>query len=767
MRKLYFPLFLSVASMAGATINFYYNNAGYDIGGPASVVVYSSEELEGAEWLLMKASEGGSYSVGRGNFGAGTNPDNWATSGKYYTIELPASTEEGTYLLSTTEGGAPWGEVIPTNSGEFDIAPNNLAGKTLGLVLNYFYNDRSLATEHTSVPLYNGSAYIDVHGGWRDASGDYGTYLSHLSYANYMNPQQIPLTVWALAHAHEHIPQAVETATDNAEFAVGEALWGADFLIRMLNTDGYFYMTVFNEWGNGSWNICAFTGSGGNMSSNYQTAFREGGGMAIAALARVSMLGKDGAYTSQQYINAAKWAFDHLDTMQTLGGDCAYCDDKKENIIDDYTALMAATELSIATGLSKYMTAARKRAEHLIGRLSDEGYFWSDNDKTRPFYHASDAGLPVVALLRYIEMENNIAYEPCPPEANCINPGEVLMKKAAEAAKKHLDWMISVTDRQNNPFGYAKQVVKTGGKIQTNFFIPHDNETGYWFQGESARQGSLASAAIYASKMLDYADSAKAFQYAADQLDWILGKNPYGVSMMKGVGTKNPPVYQGYSSTTFKGGIANGITGKNMDGSGITWDNVSDIASQLRSLGESDASWQTWRWEEQWLPHATWYLMALATRYDEHPTKVIFPSSSSSSQVGNSSSSSQTGGSSSSSAGNTDVSSSSGNSDTDIEDIDDIDEKSSSSRSRGGKKTDGVYQIASVAGFSVLQSGNTLQVTFANPDQRKFHLMDVHGRVVMNTVLSNASNTVQLSTLPKGIYLVHVQGFAPKRIVVK
>jgi hypothetical protein len=70
-------------------------------------------------------------------------------------------------------------------------------------------------------------------------------------------------------------------------------------------------------------------------------------------------------------------------------------------------------------------------------------------------------------------------------------------------------------------------------------------------------------------------------------------------------------------------------------------------------------------------------------------------------------------------------------------------------------------------GFSVLQSGNTLQVTFANPDQRKFCLMDVHGRVVMSTILLNASNTVQLSTLPKGIYLVHVQGFAPKKIVVR
>jgi len=755
MRKLYFPLFLSAASLAGAVTSFHYNVAGYDSDLPKSLVVESSEMLTYVEYAIKKDGA----SVASGIFGYGSVPTEW-TNGftVYYNLDFSQVKTPGDYTIEFEYDGNT------VTSKTITVADKNLANKTLGLVLDYFYNDRSLATEHTSVPLYNGGASIDVHGGWRDASGDYGTYLSHLSYANYMNPQQIPLTVWVLAYAHEHIPQAVETATDTVDFAVDEALWGADYLIRMLNTDGYFYMTVFNQWGNGSWNICAFSGSEGRPSSNYQTAFREGGGMAIAALARVSMLGKDGAYTSQQYINAAKWAFDHLDTMQTLGGDCAYCDDKKENIIDDYTALMAATELSIATGLSKYMTAARKRAEHLIGRLSDEGYFWSDNDKTRPFYHASDAGLPVVALLRYIEMENNIAYEPCPPEANCINPGEVLMKKAAEAAKKHLDWMISVTDRQNNPFGYAKQVVKTGGKIQTNFFIPHDNETGYWFQGESARQGSLASAAVYASRMLGYEDSVKAFQYAADQLDWILGKNPYDVSMMKGVGIKNPPVYQGYSSTTLKGGIANGITGKNMDGSGITWDDVSAIQSDLAGLGQDVASWQTWRWEEQWLPHATWYLMALATRYDEHPTKVVFPTSSSSSQGGNSSSSSQMGDSSSSSAKNTDVSSSSGNSDTDIEDID---EKSSSSRSRGGKKTDGVYQIASVAGFTVLQSGNTLQVTFANPDQRKFHLMDVHGRVVMNTVLSNASNTVQLSTLPKGIYLVHVQGFAPKRIVVK
>ena len=755
MRKLYFPLFLSAASIAGAAVTFHYNVAGYDSNLPKALVVESSDNLNGVNYSIKKDGA----TVASGTFGVGSIPTGW-TNGftVYYNLDFSQVKTPGSYTIEFTKDGTL------AKSATIDIADKKLASKTLGMVFDYFRKDRSPETSHTYVYVGSyASAGVDVHGGWNDASGDYGTYLSHLSYANYMNPQQIPLTVWALAFANERIPAAVESATSDAEYAVDEALWGADFLVRMQNEAGYFYMTVFNQWGqSSSWHLCAFSGSGGEMSNNYQTAYREGGGMAIAALARASTLGKDGSYTAEKYLEVAKAGFEHLESKQTLGGECSYCDDGVENIIDDYAALMAATELSIATGLSKYMTAARKRAEHLIGRLSDEGYFWSDNDKTRPFYHASDAGLPVVALLRYIEMENNIAYEPCPPEANCINPGEVLMKKAAEVVKKHLDWMISVTDRQSNPFGYAKQVVKTLGKIQTNFFIPHDNETGYWFQGENARLGSLAAAAVYASRMLGYADSAKAFQYAADQLDWILGKNPYGLSFMEGVGTKNSTRYQSYSNT--KGGIANGITGKNMDGSGITWDNVSDIAGQLEALRQDVADWQTWRWEEQWLPHATWYLMALATRYDEHPTKVIFPTSSSSSQGGNSSSSSQTGGSSSSSAGNTNVSSSSGDSDTDIEDID---EKSSSSRSRGRRNTDGVYQIASVAGFSVLQSGNTLQVTFASPAQRNFRLMDVHGQVVMNIVLSDAANTVQLTSLPKGIYLVHVQGFAPKKIVVK
>jgi hypothetical protein len=36
-------------------------------------------------------------------------------------------------------------------------------------------------------------------------------------------------------------------------------------------------------------------------------------------------------------------------------------------------------------------------------------------------------------------------------------------------------------------------------------------------------------------------------------------------------------------------------------------------------------SWNNWRWIEQWLPHTTWFLMALATRYDEKPETIEVP----------------------------------------------------------------------------------------------------------------------------------------------
>jgi chitinase len=158
-----------------------------------------------------------------------------------------------------------------------------------------------------------------------------------------------------------------------------------------------------------------------------------------------------------------------------------------------------------------------------------------------------------------------------------------------------------------NPFGYARQLVQTkAGVRDTRFFFPHDTETAPWWQGEDARIASLAYAARAA---LPYFESDAAFagrlrRYAQDQLDWILGRNPFDASLLQGSGRNNPP-YRFFDSleyTNAPGGIVNGITAGFADAQGIDFNLPYSVTG-----ADHD-----WRWGEQWLPHATWYLLALA-----------------------------------------------------------------------------------------------------------------------------------------------------------
>ena len=691
---------------------FYFNEAGYDSDQPISIVVRSTDNLEGQKWTLWFDPDGGmtGASVATGTFGAGLNPDNWTNNGKYYAIALTEKpTQSGNYHVEVAAGS-------PSSSGKFFIGDKALAQKTLSMVLDYFYDDRAdkapVVDWDKSMSVYKSDKKLDVHGGWYDASGDVSKYLSHLSYANYLSPQQIPLTVWTLAFTAERIPTLLGSTSSKAKTSA-EAAYGADFLVRMLDEQGFFYMTVFDKWGNplDKRELCAFTGSDGVKSTDYQTAFREGGGMAIAGLARVSKLGVKGDFTSEQYLAAAEKGYAHLSQKQSIGGNCEYCDDHKENIIDDYTALLAATELYVATDKVDYLKDARARAKNLIGRLSDDGYFWSDDAKSRPFWHASDAGLPLIALVRYAEVESKITVS-SPSNlidwycvdmigASCYN---VNAKAALDAIEKHCNWLVSITNKVDNPFGYARQTYKTQGSIKDGFFIPHDNESNYWWQGEDARIASLAAASVYAARELGTLDSSVK-KYATDQLDWILGKNPYATCMMYGIGKKNPAKYDGQSEydATLKGGIANGITGKNNDGSGIAWTDDGVAAVGFDAMKES---WQVWRWDEQWLPHTTWFLMALATRYDEKAESIQPP----------------------------------------------ISIKRS---------------VAVSTDFKVTVAGRTLAVNVPNTKAAKVFVVGFDGRKVASGALNAGHALLDLSLVKSGAYLVKVEGYGAKKIVVR
>ncbi len=431
---------------------------------------------------------------------------------------------------------------------------------------------------------------------------------------------------------------------------------------------------------------------------------------------------------SSSWLTGAKKAYTHLKLHNN-----SYINDGNENIIDDYCGLLAAAELYRADGDILYKNDVSERAERIIAKQSDEGWFYSDDQRTRLFYHAAEEGLVLIALAEAVSVTQNSSYK--------------------NALKKARDWYVSATRDGKNPFDYVplqytplsgsvnyasnssvqasseavwgtnpashavdgdittswnsepgwdnsdtldtitvdletiealtKIAINWGDEYATNFtvevsadgiswnetgqfswrsggveqisfdeqdvrfirvicqrwywyevwegqwqspmfysikeitaygapetdrsssfFMPHDNETGYWWQGENARLGSMSAGLVWAEltlkNKLNPTDTVS--EIAQAQLDWILGKNTEGICMMTGRGTKGYPTYNAqYGIPNVLGGICNGITGDDDRGG----------KSPYYFMDTTKSS--SWRWIEQWLPHSSWYLMGLSS----------------------------------------------------------------------------------------------------------------------------------------------------------
>jgi hypothetical protein len=492
----------------------------------------------------------------------------------------------------------------------FDIDDDVLERNTLSSVVFYFKGQRAsgqIDQADRDLPLPNGqNGFVDVHGGWYDATGDYGIHLSHQNPTSYFNPQQVPLVAWSLLKSYNAlVARKDENFSEYERRMLDEGLYGADYLVRIKRPEGSFFETINapgrdklakdRAIGNPNWRTqikLKATDSTENIAAAvgphaYEASFRAGGGMAIAALALASTMPIDGDIPRHEYLRAAEEAFDFLDAHNR-----EVLNDGVENILDDYCALMAATELYSATNDEAYRRAANRRADNLMTRLTSSGAwngYWRADDGKRPFFHPADAGLPVISLLNY--------YQIAPP---------MTQPKVLDTVEHSLQFELSVTSEVNNPFGYARQLVRTKGTVRSAYFFPHDTEAAPWWQGENARLASLSAAARMAAPL--FAGKPE-FQvqlrsYAWNQLHWILGRNPFDATMLMGSGHGYAPYmfFKSYKYTGAPGGIVNGIT------AGL--DNEDGIAFNLgyAATGKDE----DWRWTEQWLPHAAWYLYAVS-----------------------------------------------------------------------------------------------------------------------------------------------------------
>jgi hypothetical protein len=324
--------------------------------------------------------------------------EGWS-NGPWWEIDVSAITEPGRYALRWATADARHGQ-----SESFSVADDVRREQLVSDIVHYFKGQRCSGiwdAADRAAPRVGDGVQRDVHGGWYDASGDYSKYLSHLSYANFMNPQQTPLVVWALARAW-HLYRARGASSLLTERIRDEALHGADFLVRMQDPEGFCYMTVFDKWSKEPTQreLASYRTQLGQKGDDYQAGWRQGGGMAAAALALASTLGDGPEHGSHQYLACALKGFEHL-----CEHGLDYLDDGRENVIDDTCALLAAVELCDALGDGVPGAVAiecEHRATNLIARLAVRRQRRAQlvSRQRRRFAHRGAASLRRVTLHR-------------------------------------------------------------------------------------------------------------------------------------------------------------------------------------------------------------------------------------------------------------------------------------------------------------------------------------------------------------------------------
>lgn len=588
------------------------NQIGYDSDFRKKAILQSDEDIEVLGFKILEETTGAEVYRGTGKK---SDPVAHWNKGDFWVMDFTDfapnrdKNYSSFYLLAAETSG---GDVV---SAPFEIYGSVVEYSTLSSVVYYFKSQR--ATGEWAVKDHEigfrgpREGTVDVHGGWFDATGDVGVHMTHQSHTSYFNPQQASFSAAVFYRLLDLLQE-----NENPWYSIfmrrllDEASYGADWLMRRRAPSKSFFKVgpcrnfaydptdITREIGfeykhsSPQFGIAATAQSEIVEDEYYETSFRAGGGYAIAALAAASRYPYPSCeHTGLEYLNAARESYFHLEKNNEK-----YTNDGAWNLLDEFCALEALTELYKASLEVGFLNRARDMAERVMTHFVDmgdgTGYF-SVNESGRPYFSATDEGTPVVALLNYYRIEKD----------------KKRREKVLDTAERAMRFALAITNEVPNPFGYARIFYQDrDGKRGKQFFFPHNTEMAPWWQGDNARILSLATAARYTAFLTGNQELAKELNgYADDQIAWVLGLNPFDSCMLEGAGRHNIDYYfqNKYDFIGAPGGIVNGITGGIEDEEGIEF---------VMNPSEHPEIEDNWRWAEQWLPHASWYLYAVGMK---------------------------------------------------------------------------------------------------------------------------------------------------------
>ncbi len=565
-------------------------------------LVQGSIPIPAGSWELVDASTRGVAIQGD----LSAQPDLWKwhyARGNFSSVQAP-----GTYYIKVHL--ANHGEV---RSPVFRIGTDVL-DVTFQRAYEFFYYQRcGCSVTDNVVPGYYGhkichrddatypnGTFRETWGAWHDA-GDYNKYNAYT-----------PLSDYALGRAFLTNPSFFTTHMSGYPNSTGctyhsnlvpdiveEAMWGADFLVRMTLDNGSLYYCVGSNDFHGHY---GFWGPPGSETDNdpatsfdnrklwYDLADHRTAMLAGAALAQLSGILTNNGWFPSNATNYLLTAQKLYTTNQYYGGNPAngICNDSWE-------ALLAACALYRVTGNAQYLDHA-----NVVGDLLTTAY--STN-----LISAAQCGVdqPITAIVEWTNVNESVSVR---------------------------QRVVDMLERRWNIFWYPATFMHDPAN---NFNILQENATAnpdinvagvtsnisyflyrpdIWNVGHNSYYLNAAEAALLAYNLT--ADW-KYVNFALRMFDWVLGRNPFGICLMESVGTFNTPYYHnrlcwqpGNWRGAVPGAVANGIAREHSLGPSFDYPYY-DLTPSTMEFG--GASYET---NEPWLPHNCYYLLAAANLYN-------------------------------------------------------------------------------------------------------------------------------------------------------
>ncbi|MBI2433684.1 MAG: glycoside hydrolase family 9 protein, partial [Candidatus Hydrogenedentes bacterium] len=399
-------------------------------------------------------------------------------------------------------------------------------------------------------------SHRDLVGGWHSA-GDYNKLVWEYGDGGVM---------CALITAAEAIPEyfhAKDRDGDGIEDVIEEAQWGADFMKKLMLEDGSLLNHIEQGPDRKTWmNWCPPENTTDNtVGTADDPIVTKGNGnspLAIAGWARL-----------HRVLTARGIENDYLASAEKLW---AKVSNNGANT-GDSLLLISTLDLYDVTKNQAYLDYCKASAEALVAQGDPEGQL--------PGGYSNSGDTPAIALSAFA-----LAF-----------PEDPITQKIKTRLEKHLPFFLK---EAQNPLGLMMQQPGPGG---------------YFFEPTSAlgcnnQVGMRAWSAVMVYRVLH---DQRALRYALDQYDFMLGRNPYGVCMMEGVGSFNPP-RQHHRYITIPGHEARGaVPGALVNGF------VRDIGSFDRpgmDMSTEGRQYPSYRTNEPWLVHNVLYLLGVTALHE-------------------------------------------------------------------------------------------------------------------------------------------------------